>query len=118
MERWNELLIEAVKEDGIFPPMATINVEAPNAKEFFEAIEQADPEYFENASTRQTYKTQTCDYIYCFGWFYVRDEDGVYRFAQKDSIDRFLWHNANELEVERQAQFETERDIDNHLLTA
>jgi hypothetical protein len=118
MERWNELLIEAVKEDGIFPPMATIGVEAPDSKEFFKAIERADPEYFDNASDYLKIDGQECRFIYCFGFFYVQNEDGVYRFKINEQVENFLRSNAIDLEVERQAQFETERDIDNHLLTA
>ena len=116
MEYWNELLIEAVKPGGIFPPAQTIHVVAPEADEFFTAINEADSEYFENASDRLTIDGQTCDFIYCFGFFYVKNEDGTYRFKTIEGVKNFLSQNAVELEVERESRFDLQQGIDSDLL--
>lgn len=93
--------------------------EIPSATRFFEAIELADPEYFENASERLEIKGQSLHFLEAFGRFYCKGEDGeLMRFGGRYAMEYHLERQSDILDNLREDQAQLQRDIDQHLLTA
>ena len=116
---WFQLLKEAVKDDGIFPPMATINVVAPSADEFFEALYLLDSEYFDNASERLEVDGYSVRHLYCFQNFYCKDEECEYsKHSTIYDVQAMLNRTSNAYATHLHNRYELQQSIDRHLLTA